>query len=472
MKRNNFIYFFAFLTVTAFVLGSCSAGKNYKRPDIGIPSSYNAQDSGDSSLAVRPWREFFSDTTLVGLIDKALVNNFNLQVAIRRVDVYQSLAKQARSAWLPTLSVQTSASTVNPSGNSLNGISLSNFLGTNHLEDYTLGGTMAWELDIWGKIRRGKEAARADYLQSYEARKAIQTALVSQVADAYYNLLMMESQLAIANRNVQLNDSTVKMMELQKTAGEVTSLAVEQALAQKQTSELLVQQLGQAKQLQQNALKLLLGDLPGSFTFQQSIYELPSGVSLSTGVPADLLRFRPDVRASEQALVAANARVGVAQGSLYPSLSLTASGGLNAYQSSEWFKAPASLFGTVAGNLVQPVFARRALKTNLEVAKAQRDQRAIEFRQSVTVAVHDVVNALVKLDKLNGQQQIATQRVETLGRAVSNSQLLFRSGLANYLEVITAQRTALDADLEKAIITRQQLSAYVELYRSLGGGAL
>jgi outer membrane protein TolC len=201
------------------------------------------------------------------------------------------------------------------------------------------------------------------------------------------------------------------------------------------------------------------------------LYELSPNVTLATGVPADVLRFRPDVRASEQALVAANARVGVAQASLYPSLSLTAAGGLNAFRASDWFNTPASLFGTVAGNLVQPVFARRALKTNLEVAHTQRDQRAIEFRQSVTVAVHDVVNALIKLDKLKNQQLIASQRVETLDRAVINAQLLFRSGLANYLEVLTAQRTALDANLEKAIITRQQLSAHVELYKSLGGGA-
>lgn len=473
MNKNKSTYLFVILVVTALFLEGCSAGKNYKRPDTGIPSLYTTTTAslGDSSLATKPWREFFTDTTLVRLIDRALVNNFDLQLVIKRVDIYQSLAKQARAAWLPTLHVQAAGSTINPSGNSLSGISLGSFLGTNHLEDYTLAANLSWEIDVWGKIRRGKEAALASYLESYEVRKAVQTALITQVADAYYNLLMMESQLTIARRNVQLNDSTVRMIELQKTAGEVTSLAVEQSLAQKQRAELLVQQLEEAKQLQQNGLKLLLGDWPGEMTLPKTLYDLSAEGSLATGVPADLLRFRPDVRASEQALVAANARVGVAQGNLYPSLSLTASGGLNSYQSSEWFKTPASLFGTIAGNLVQPVFARRYLKTNLEIAKTERDQRAIEFRQSVTVAVHDVVNALIKLDKLKNQQQVATQRVQTLERAVSNSQLLFRSGLANYLEVITAQRTALDANLEKAIITRQQLSAHVELYKSLGGGA-
>ena len=472
MNNHKSRYFLAFLAVAALLLEGCSAGKNYQRPDMEVPPEYGITVSaGDSSLGAKPWREFFTDTTLVSLLDRALVNNYDLRLAIKRVDIYQSLAKQARAAWLPTLHLQATGSTLNPSGKSLNGISLESFLGTNHLEDYTLSANLSWEIDVWGKIRRRNEAARADYLESYEARKAVQTALITQVADAYYNLLMMESQLIISKRNVQLNDSTVRMIELQKTAGEVTSLAVEQSLAQKQRAELLVQQLEEAMQLQQNGLNLLLGDWPGEVTLHQELYDLSPNASLATGVPADLLRFRPDVRASEQALVAANARVGAAQGSLYPSLSLTASGGLNAFRATDWFNTPASLFGTVAGNLVQPVFARRALKTNLEVAETERDQRAIEFRQSVTVAVHDVVNALIKLDKLKSQQLVASQRVQTLERAVSNAHLLFRSGLANYLEVITAQRTALDANLEKAIITRQQLSAHVELYKSLGGGA-
>jgi outer membrane protein, multidrug efflux system len=472
MNKHKSGYFLIILGVTALLLKGCSAGKNYERSDLGIPPTYSANASAeDTSLAARPWREFFSDSILVSFIDRALLNNFDIQLAIKRVDVYQSLAKQARAEWLPTLHVQASGSTVNPSGKSLSGISLENFLGTDHLEDYTLSANLSWEIDVWGKIRRKNEASHADYLESYEVRKAVQTSLITQVADAYYNLLMMESQLAVARRTVQLNDSTVRMIELQKTAGEVTSLAVEQSLAQKQRAELLVQQLEEAKQLQQNGLRLLLGDYPGDVALNRSLYELSPNVTLATGVPADVLRFRPDVRASEQALVAANARVGVAQASLYPSLSLTAAGGLNAFRASDWFNTPASLFGTVAGNLVQPVFARRALKTNLEVAHTQRDQRAIEFRQSVTVAVHDVVNALIKLDKLKNQQLIASQRVETLDRAVINAQLLFRSGLANYLEVLTAQRTALDANLEKAIITRQQLSAHVELYKSLGGGA-
>jgi outer membrane protein TolC len=261
------------------------------------------------------------------------------------------------------------------------------------------------------------------------------------------------------------------MMQLQKTAGEVTELAVQQAIGQQQTAALLVPQLEQAIAIQENGLRLLLGDWPGAVSRNTELSTLILNDSIfATGVPIDLLSHRPDVRASEKGLVAANARVGIAQGNMYPALNLTATGGLNAYEASNWFNIPASLFGTVMGSLTQPIFQRRTLRTQLEIAKAEREQSVIEFRQSVTGAVHEVTNALIRLDKLKTQQQVVTTRVETLQQAVKNARLLFRSGMANYLEVITAQSNALQAELDKADITRQQLSARVELYQSLGGG--
>jgi NodT family efflux transporter outer membrane factor (OMF) lipoprotein len=438
---------------------------------MAVPTAYDAAPSSpDSSIAHQPWKDFFGDTTLQRLIDRALKNNFDLRLALRRVEIYQSFAKQAKAAWLPAIQVQASASTNNPSENSLNGISLSSFLEMNHLEDYTLGAAISWEVDVWGKIRRQKEAALADYLQTFEAGRAVQTGVVAQVADGYFNLLMMDAQLAIARRNVLLSDSIVQMIQLQKTAGEVTELAVQQAVAQKQNATLLIPQLEQAIAIQENGLRLLLGDWPGVINRSTALDDIPADSVFATGVPADLLTLRPDVRASEMALKAANARVGVAQGNMYPSLAITASGGLNAFEASNWFTMPASLFGVAAGGLTQPVFERRALKTRLEVARTEREQRVIEFRATVTGAVHEVTNALVKIEKARTEQEVATERVETLQQAVRNAQLLFRSGMANYLEVISAQSSALQAELDKALITRLQLSAQLELYHSLGGG--
>lgn len=469
MKISNRYNLIALVFV--IVLASCSAGRDYTRPDLGVPNTYGSESvAADSSVALQSWRKFFADTTLQHLIERALASNFDLGVALTRIEAYQSLAKQAKVAWLPALNVQAAGSTNNPSDNSLNGISLGNFLGANHLEDYTLAANLSWEVDVWGKIRRQKEAALADYLETYEAGRAVQTGVIARVADGYYNLLMMDAQLAIAQRNVLLSDSIVQMIELQKTAGEVTELAVQQAEAQRQNAMILIPQLEQAIALQENGLKFLLGDWPGGIPRFRDLASLPADTTFATGVPADVLTYRPDVRASEMALKAANARVGVAQGNMYPSLTLTASGGLNAYEASNWFTMPASFFGVVAGGLAQPVFERRALKTRLEVARTEREQRVIEFREAVTGAVHEVTNALVKIEKARTKQQVATERVETLNQAVQNAQLLFRSGMANYLEVISAQSSALEAQLDKAFVTRQQLAAQLELYHSLGGG--
>lgn len=457
--------------ILAIVLAACSAGRNYQRPELGVPDTFgSAPARQDSSIALKSWKKFFADTTLQSLIDRALQNNFDLTIALTRIEAYQAYAKQAKVAWLPALNVQATGSTSTPSDNSLSGVSLGTFLGSHHIEDYTLGANLSWEVDVWGKIRRQKEAALADYLETYEAGRAVQTGVVARVADGYYNLLMMDAQLAIARRNVLLSDSIVQMIQLQKTAGEVTQLAVQQAEAQRQNARILIPQLEQAIKLQENGLKLLLGDWPGEIPRTADLASIAPDSTFATGVPADVLTYRPDVRASEMALKAANARVGVAQGNFYPSLTLTASGGLNAFEASNWFNMPASLFGVVAGGLTQPVFERRALKTQLEVAKAERERRVVEFRATVTDAVHDVTNALVKIEKARTEQEVASERVETLNQAVRNAQLLFRSGMANYLEVISAQSSALQAELDKALVTRQQLAAQVELYHSLGGG--
>jgi len=450
-----------------FLVG-CSAGKNYKRPAIDLPGQY-AGGSQDSSIAAQSWKEYFRDTTLLTLINTAVARNFDLQLAIKRLEASRSYARQAKAAWLPALSAQGVVSTSNPSENSLNGISLENFLETNHLEDYTLSTTLSWELDVWGKIRRRKEAALAEYLQTYEATHAVQTSVVAEVANGYYNLLMMDEQLRITRQNIALSDSIVQMIRLQKDAGDVTELAVQQAVSQLQNAQLLEPQLEQAVVLQENALRLLTGDWPGTLS-RSDLDNIITTDSLSAGVPADLLRFRPDVRAQEMALVAANARVGAAKADLYPALTLTATGGLNAFEPDKWFNVPGSLFMTAAGGITQPIFQRRYYKTQLDVARAERDQREIEFRRSVMQGAHEVTNALVKLDKLKSQQRIAGERSGTLDQAVRNAQLLFRSGMANYLEIISAQTRALQAELEQAAITRQQLSARVELYQSLGGG--
>jgi len=469
MRNRNITIYSTLLLVTAMV--SCRMGKDYQRPDLGLPAQFaSVAAPSDTSVADMEWKKFFSDPTLQSLIGHALQNSFDVQLSMKRVEEAQAYAKQAKVNWAPTIAANVTAASTFPSKNSLNGFNLKTYLGKDHIEDYNLNAGLTWEIDIWGKLRRQREAANANYLQSYEASRAVQTALVADIASSYYNLLMLDAQLKIARRNVSLGDTIVRVIKLQKQAGQVTELAIQQATAQQQTAQLLVPQIEQQIAIQENTIRILSGDLPGTITRDIELNSTKVWETLPTGIPAAMVSRRPDVRSNEMALVAANARVGIAEASFYPTLSISASGGLNAYKASQWFTMPASLFATGAAGITQPIFQRRALKTQYEVAKVQRDEAAITFRQSAVNAMGEVANAMVKLDKLKTEYQLSADQVNVLHGAIGNAQLLFKSGLADYLEVITAQSNLLQAELNQATIQRDQLSAMVELYRSLGGG--
>jgi outer membrane protein, multidrug efflux system len=347
---------------------------------------------------------------------------------------------------------------------------LNSFLGKSYLENYNAGVTVSWEADIWGKIRRQKEVALKEYLRTTEAAKAVETQLVADIAQGFFNLLMLDKQLTIAQKNLVLSDSFLVATRLLKDAGIGNVLAVQQAESQKLSTELLVPQLEQNIAIQENALQVLTGQLPGRVKRNSLLISFSPAADLPAGLPIAMVSRRPDVRTTELSLMIANAGVGIAQANMYPALNITAGGGLESFKASNWFNIPSSLFGLAAGTIAQPIFRRRQLKTQFEVAKLQREQAVIHFRQSVLQATSEVSNALVQADKLKQQRLIASGQVDTLQRAVFNAQLLFKSDMANYLEVITAQGNALQAELNLAAIHRQELGAMVELYRSLGGG--
>ena len=457
--------------VIAIIISSCKVGKEYQRPAVELPKQFTAVPFADTnSIADIEWKNFFTNAELQTLIDKGLKYNHDLLIAMNRIEIAQQRVKQSRLINFPEINFQASASINRPSDNSLNGLTTSSFLGKSHLENYQAIFNISWEADIWGKLRNQKEATLASYLQTYEAGKAVQTQLVANIAQGFYNLLMLDKQLEITQRNLILSDSFVTATRLLKNAGISNALAVQQAESQRQSTALLIPQLEQNITIQENALQILTGQLPGTITRSALLKEFPVPDNLPTGIPASMVGRRPDVRSSEMTLMVANAQVGVAQANMYPTVNITAGTGLESFKASNWFNIPNSLFGLAAGSIAQPIFRRKELKTEFEVAKLQREEAVIQFRQSVLNAVGEVSDALVQLDKLKQQQQIAVGQVDTLQHAIFNARLLFKSDLANYLEVITAQANALQAELNLASIQRQQLSAMVELYRSLGGG--
>jgi outer membrane protein, multidrug efflux system len=459
------------VVVLFVILSACSLGKKYERPQLELPAQFNAISYADtSSIADIEWKKFFTDTTLQGLIEKGIRNNHDLLVAIKRIEIAQLQVKQSKSLQLPEVNLQLTGQVNRPSDNSLNGLSIKNFLGKSYVENYSAGVNISWEADIWGKIRGQKEIALTEYLRTAEAAKAVQTQLVADIAQGFFNLLMLDKQLDITRKNLVLSDSFVLVTRLLKDAGLGNVLGVQQAESQRQSTSLLVPQLEQSIALQENALQVLTGQLPGAIVWQASLNDFSVTADLSAGLPIAMVSRRPDVRSSELSLMAANSRVGIAKANMYPALNITAGGGLESFKASNWFNIPNSLFGLAAGSIAQPIFKRRELKTQFEVAKLQREEAVIQFRQSVLQATGEVANALVQAEKLKQQQQIAIGQVDTLHRAISTAQLLFKSDMANYLEVITVQANALQAELNLAFIQRQQLDAMVELYRSLGGG--
>jgi multidrug efflux system outer membrane protein len=468
MKPYKSIYTALLLVL---VLGACKVSKDIPLPVNAAPEKFRGSVSTDTaSIAALPYKDFFKEQTIRDLIDTAIVKNYDMQIALKNMEAAALLFKQSKLGNLPELNLRVTANTNRPSDNSLSGLQIGQVSDVKHIEDYSVSGGLSWEADIWRKIANQRNAAGATFMQSAEVKKAVQTRLVSNIAQSFYRLIMLDTQLEIAKKNLSLNDSTLTIIRLQFDAGQVTSLAIQQAEAQQLVAAGLVPQLEQRIALEENALSILTGAFPKTIARIGTLNTINVQDQISAGIPSNMLSLRPDVKSAELELVKANAKVGIAKANLYPSLVITANGGLNSFKASNWFNIPGSLFGTVAGGITQPIFQRKQLRTQYEVALVDREKTVIQFRSSVLTAVGEVSDELVKIEKLKQQYTIADKRVKTVQSGLSNANMLFKSGMANYLEVINAQSNALQSELDLATVKTAQLNAVVELYRALGGG--
>lgn len=461
------------LALLPVLMLGCKVSKEHQKPSLPINAQfrYAALNTDTISVAELRWEEFYTDVTLRKLIDTALIRNYDMQIALKQLESAGLLFKQVKWNHIPELALQIAANSNRPSDNSTTGMNIRQFRsGSNHIEDYSASLQLSWEADIWAKIRNQNKAALATYLRTDEARKLLQTELIAQISQGYYHLLMLDAQLEIAQKNVALNDRTLSMVRLQYDAGQVTALAVQQVAAQKQAAAQLLPQFEQRIILQENALKILTGQLPNRIERKDRLSGISITANYATGMPAAIVGRRPDVRSAELALTISNANVGIAKANLYPALRITAGGGLNAFRAADWFNVPASLFGIVAGSIAQPILNSKRLRTQYEIRKIEREQNVMAFRKSVLNAMGEVSDALSNIEKLKDQHRIAADRVMTLQNATANASLLFKNGMANYLEVITAQGNVLQGELELASLKRAELHAVSDLYRSLGGG--
>lgn len=465
-----------------WLLPACRVGQQHKTAGMDLPAEFRLPDSVSVNLddAIVPWEQFFQDTLLARLVANAFAQNFDIRTADKEIEINDRLYAQSKLAFFPRLDLNLLR--IEKDWNSKNsGSSVEKgwydardrqpprnmYLSTS---DYSSTAALSWELDIWGKLKQKKQAAKALYLQSFEARKAIQTEVVATVAEEYYTLLMLDEQLTVARENFHFRDSTLTMIRLQYNSGEVTALAVQQARSQVLEAAALLPELEKERAIQENKLRLLTGELPGYIARETTLSALDTTYSGVKDLPLYLVQNRPDVLVAGYQLKAANAAVGVTQAERFPDLTISLVGGVDAILAKNWFNIPGSLLGGLVGGLTAPVFNGRQLKTNFEVAKLERDEAEISFQRIVYHAVVDVKNSLVSIEKLGEQLQIAEEQQQVSQKAVESSRMLFRAGFATYLEVITAQGEALNSELGLATAKANLLIGRIQLYRALGGG--
>lgn len=452
-------------------------------PRVAVPQAYtehpNAAVADSSNMGERPPQQLFTDPNLVALIDTALSRNLDLKIARQRIEAAQATYRISQGALMPRIDAVATASvdrygryTLNGVGNydtNLSGNVSGSSLIPNPTPDYFLGLRSSWEVDLWGKLRNRRRAAYTRILASEEGRNLIVTSLIADVARLYYTLLALDAELEIIGDNVELQQKAVELVEVQKAAGRVTELAVQQFKAQWLNTRALEGRVRQDIVETENQLNRLLGRYPQPITRGASIEKQSVPTAISAGIPAQLIRRRPDIRQAERELEAAQVDVAVAQAEFLPSLNLTPYLGFNAFRPGVLLN-PQSLALGIFGGLAVPVLNRRQLQGNLTLMTAQSREASLAYQRTIINGVAEVVTALKGLENYRNVASLQRQEVAVLRQATATSNELFANGYATYLEVITAQRNVFEAQLALVMTKRAQFLALVDLYRALGGG--
>ncbi len=463
--KNNF-YNIGVLVLTATVMQSCFVAKDYKRPELKTENLYrNEVVSNDTlSFANVAWDKVFTDTLLQGYIQKGLDNNLDVKIAIQNIVAAEAAMKQGKAGYFPTFSASADWTHQELSKNSQFGALLKN----TSTDQYQLTGNLSWEADIWGKIRSNKRAANASYFQTTAVNQAVKTQLIANIAATYYQLLSVDAQIKLAEKTLINRNQSIETIISLKDAGNVTEVGVKQTEAQKYATEIIIADLKNSIIILENSMSILLGESGTKIersTFENQLMQ----PSITLGVPATLLRNRPDVIAAEYNLISNFEQTNIAKSNFYPTLKVTASGGLQSIDLKEWFSAN-SLFANVITGLTQPIFNQRQIKTKFEIAKANQEKAYLQFEQSLLTAGKEVSDALAQYNNETYKLTVREKQVDALNKATDYSDELLTYGLANYLEVLTVKDNALNAELSLIDNKYQQYKAIIQLYRALGGG--
>ncbi len=465
MKLINKHSFFV-IGFMALVLSACVT-KKYERPIVTTDNLFRDSKITDTiTIATLPWKNLFSDANLQTLIQQGLNENLDLRQAIERIRIAQATLQQSKMALLPSLQADVSVTDAKQSQAALNfpaGVNVD--LET---QTYRAQLSTSWEADIWGKLGSAKKSAYASFLQTDAAKRAVQTQLIANIANSYYTLLALDKQLAITLQTIKSRTDNVATMKALKEGAKVTGAAVVQSEANLYSAEVTLPDLKRSIREAENALNTLLGRIPGTILRATLDQQMPYS-DLKTGVSAQLLQNRPDVQAAEFGFRAAFENTNVAKTYFYPSLTLTASGGLSTLTLQDFFNN--SVFYNLVGGITQPIFARGLNKARLTTAQAQQQIAFYTFQQTLLTSGQEVSNALYAYQTAEEKEFTRAKQIASLTKAVDFTQELLRySSATNYTDVLTSEQSLLAAQLNGVSDRLQKLQAVVNLYRALGGG--
>jgi len=454
---NNIIKITILLVTTMTTFTGCGIYSNYARPETAIQtdSLYRDQQHTDTtSFGTMPWKELFTDPALQYLIERGLENNTDMRSAYLKITQAEAALTTARLSYLPSFNFAFDGA-------------LSRFNGSN-TRTYTLPIAASWEVDIFGRIRNAKKRAKAAYEQSHEYQQAVQTQLISTIANTYYSLLMLDSQLEVSEETARNWKENVATMQALMNAGMANEAAVSQTQANYYSIEASLFDLKRQIYEVENNLATLLGETPHLIQ-RGKLKDQRMPEYLSAGIPVQLLANRPDVKSAELSLQQAFYTTAEARSAFYPSLVLNGTAGWT-NNAGAFILNPGKLLLSAVGSLTQPIFNKGALRANLKISKAQQEETSLAFQQTILNAGTEVINALKQVETARSKTQFRTKQINSLETAVESTELLMSHGSSTYLEVLTAQQALLTAQLTRIADHFKEVQGVVNLYHALGGG--
>jgi multidrug efflux system outer membrane protein len=449
----------------ALGLCGCLVGPNYHRPSTVLPAQFPGSPTAPESIADKRWFDLFQDATLKQLVETALQKNFDVRIAAERVIEARAQYGITRANLLPTLDAQASYTASRSS-------SIGSFPfppGTPVAFAYTQAGLqLSWELDLWGRLRRLDEAARAQYLASEDTRNGVIISLISDVMTTYFSIRELDLELEIAQQNNEIARHNLRLIQERKDRGAANGLEVQQAAQFLYTTTAEIPSVKRSIAQEEDALNLLLASAPAEVPRGLTLEQITPAPELPAGLPSSLLERRPDIRAAEDNLIAANAQIGAAKALFFPQISLTSFLGGQSQPLSMLFSGPARM-ASIAPSALQPIF-HAGLRAGVQLTEAQEREMLLTYQKTIYGALREVADALAVHTQSREQRAEEEKLVHALSESVRLSNLRYRGGLDSYLQVLDAERDLFAGQLTLAQLRLVELQSVVQLYRALGGG--